>query len=1019
MKPLIPNGQMMPISNEIKYDCDCDVNIIPSESDTVTYYHEPTKNCGNYVYDFIYDLNMFFKTPIQNPLYSMITFGGYTWYYLTSNKQLGDFINMIKIYFETYGNLMKYINNDNLNEFNNAKKALYSKLCDLIQNYSDNEIYKFFGFNEPTESQKNIINILKSIKEILEKKYCESDSSTCSDKNKCGCEPRCENNILYLLSQIAQLFNLTNLVCTYSIIINNNEYIMKIDYNYSSDNTITISNAGLFSLGFSLTNSGFSPNPLNGKFSNNSFSFYVSDNNGQNVKLYILTFNGLNKTLTLTGNGILVFPNKKSTTQIINTPYSSTITSGNITTTYVGDIEIINVNPTFNSFVNNNVLYSMMSSIELPNIININAGDVNPDRDFILGTLSKNFYYAYINFILNPCDVTGVAYGQLQDAISALQYLLTTEFGVGTEKYNLLINLLSGTPVGQISLLAGGKSITTFTNLLGQLTASINACVGCNRCGSCCNNDCEVNILNKFCDLCEKFSEIVDDKNVGSASQTINSVNSPWSISSYLEYNQDMIIPENSSVYPGLSPSSLLLQMEFISSKPENNATGELDYVPIGHCDITSTTDDTGLTHYNSSICYLPNIIVTSNNSTGTCNTSITLCIGILSQIFYNKYIELKITKCGTNYVNLLENMKNALNDLNELICSLFDPCTIVGSVYKQDLFNIFIPDIDKILHELCDLIKKCSIDCNYCSQINDISQFIIEMIMMINTQDCKSCPVSKYPDNPCNKCINNVNNNSYIPDCNCNSTNHSHNSNNPCNVYDSPNSSVIEACNKYKDKMIDLFLCNPQLNKCTDPRVLFIYMFRGFVQELITTSICTEQKITGQNGLEHKLCNVERHICKLEKTDQEIKGVICDICADIKQVNENIDDITDDIKEITDEICDLKQNSCKHNKNNCVTNSSNSNVSNNDCDPCNDVKKNLNQYNTRNYKDIQTYKYNRKCRQDTSSSSSSSSSVCHQYKYKNNDCNDCDNKEDYEKRIEYLEKQIYNLIKDKNNNKC
>jgi len=123
--------------------------------------------------------------------------------------------------------------------------------------------------------------------------------------------------------------------------------------------------------------------------------------------------------------------------------------------------------------------------------------------------------------------------------------------------------------------------------------------------------------------------------------------------------------------------------------------------------------------------------------------------------------------------------------------------------------------------------------------------------------------------------------------------------------------------------------------------------MFRGFLQEMFTMQKCTEYHINGKNGIEHKLCNVENKICKLEKTDQEIKGAICDICGDIKQINENIDDITDDIKEITDEICDLKQN-CKHKPNICS-----STINKNNCDPCEDLtKKNLNQYNSRNYKD-------------------------------------------------------------------
>lgn len=451
-----------------------------------------------------------------------------------------------------------------------------------------------------------------------------------------------------------------------------------------------------------------------------------------------------------------------------------------------------------------------------------------------------------------------------------------------------------------------------------------------------------------------------------------------WSLPSYFDNTgTPQVNPDGTfSTFPTLNPNAnvsvsdptdmlppfqvKLQKLNQTLSCSKTKASVILNYVPIGQCwpqianpptkletdigyDITPF-DSTGQTSpinavYNAPVFgYVPDISVSIGS--GGCDTTVSFCLGTLMQTYYNAFIILKTSLCGPqdNYTQKLQNFQDALAALSTGVCNILNStCFGINNPLFDPVFFGYTPPtvtvddttvngndgvkggIKAALQCICNTATKCNNKISCCGTVSCISQFILELLNFIDSQPNADCGWDKMCQKFSSSCehqdVQN-DNKSCSTGCNpCAPTNQ-------CNDGgDCDNSVCTEFMLNKQIDLINFFNCNQQLNKCSDPRMLAVYMYRWFLQELQGTNCCLSGNLC---KLHHSVENDKYEICNLKGDFCELRCSVCNLSKDVEILKVCCSNVVSECRNKCDK-CDHKCNNKCNNKcdhkcdNNCM----------------------------------------------------------------------------------------------------
>jgi len=643
-----------------------------------------------------------------------------------------------------------------------------------------------------------------------------------------------------------------------------------------------------------------------------------------------------------------------------------------------------------------------------------NAGSFN------LGTLTYNFYTAYLQYIMCPCSSTAKANitATLIELKTMIEYYLTNP--------TILSNLLShgyflGTEfrapnTGNMTEVQAAAWYGTFSQVLSTLNGTLGTCGNCSSCCEC--------------------VECCDTKIMAGLNKLSNDMISTILAGEW--YNGQTLITDTDQflILGGSGPTI---------THTNGNCTIALTFNDVGQyipCDvsITGETGDNGPTGISEPQIYLPDIVISVHDR--MCNTTTTIMLGSISKPYYNAYIDLVTAICDSNYATKLLEYQEALGEMIDAVC--LGDCPGLPCFYAA--FGGTGPDsVFTDLNKLCCILQKCDKPC--CCKPACISEFIFELINICEA-GCTGCDIDD-PINPCMSCkpckpcnshrsrsrgIRTVskkqikqakhskhrsNKNREVDDCGCDdststsssscTSSSSSSSSSSCSTvnYTECETTPIECadiCHDNALSVVDMILTRKP-SKCIDPRLLMLYMYQDIVAPMQQQICCLQESLRRSNI---EICHEKKDICEIQRCMRNIN-------ADISTINNELTAIECNITTINTGICNLNSEikACCGNKHNKYDDCKPCKppVVPTPCNPCTPViytnpcnpkpsdcgsNSGTNQYNT-------SY-VARKSRTLQAQQQASHQSIKHVVEPNYG--------EDTSKRIEYLERTIYDLIK-------
>ena len=572
--------------------------------------------------------------------------------------------------------------------------------------------------------------------------------------------------------------------------------------------------------------------------------------------------------------------------------------------------------------------------INLPNINNITtsttgvpvpSGTIN----FNIGDLMYNFYNAYLNTLLCPCNT--VIQSKLSAAISAVQTLIAA-FSPSGVNYTIFQGIMTSLTNPQNDPRAPDFSFVTLESILAQISVVLSNCPNCVSCGEC-ETSCEVKVITELAtlsaDIIAQISQATGNyiTNWGVASPTSSApaFMPPWTLNGILSASFLSFIQNSSN---SISSVNVPPKVTFSNSQTTFSSSTEpalavtMKFIKVGQY-----LDCNGIL----STIYLPDITVVEYNSMTNCMMSTTIKLGDLALTYYNAWIALVTGPCDSTYAARKFALQAAGVALEPIVC-VTNVCGVA---------DIFTPDVlgqvvSNDLATLCCLLEKCNKIT--CCKMGHVAEFIIELINLNCVAPC--CRDDKtiipcHPEKmkPCGHC-------GQCGDC----SDDCHDKQNlnrgqtitrvdqqqPQQVEQHPHNPCDEIFERKKDcnfelyelnsALIQLFL-NKKPSKCVDPRLMSVYMFETFIQLFSSKLCCLENRVARD---EHNLCETKKDICELyendkdlQKCQEELKCKVCELARCEFATKSSLNSVITQVSCIGNEVAKLSNeiDRCCHNK--------------------------------------------------------------------------------------------------------